>query len=258
MGVAVALAAAPGFAQNQGGQAPSPGQGQTQGLNRQTQQPTPQDMDRLIAEASYALGMNIANNMKQQGLELDVERITAGMKAAYGQAEPEMNPQQAQAALAALQRVMQQQAQAQAQQMSARGDEVLARNAAREAVTVTNSGLQYEVIEQGDGTSPSAQDTVTVHYEGRTVDGNVFDSSYERGQPATFQLDQVIPGWSEGVALMEEGAKYKFWIPSDLAYGQRGAPRAGIGPNQMLIFEVELMEVSEGESADANGQDAEG
>lgn len=201
------------------------------------------DLEQVIADASYAIGMDIANNMKQSGLELDVERLAAGMRAAYGDTEPEMTATEAQSALAALQQAMQQRMQAEAQAMAAQGQELLTANAQRDDVTVTESGLQYEILREGEGLSPSAEDRVTVHYEGRTVAGEVFDSSYERGEPATFPLSGVIPGWSEGVALMQEGAKYKFWIPADLAYGQRGAPRAGIGPNQVLIFDVELLEV---------------
>lgn len=202
------------------------------------------DMQQLITRASYAIGMDIANNMKQAGLELDVDRLAQGMRAAYGEAEAEMSQQEAQQALQALQMAMQQQMQAEMQQMSQQGREMLEKNKQREDVTVTESGLQFKILREGEGISPAAEDRVTVHYEGRTVDGEVFDSSYERGQPATFPLDGVIPGWSEGVALMQEGAKYKFWIPANLAYGERGQPQAGIGPNQVLVFDVELLEVA--------------
>lgn len=209
-----------------------------------TAEETPEaQMEQLIARASYAIGMDIANNMKQAGLELNVERLAQGMRAAYGEGDPEMSQQQAQEALQMLQMAMQQQMQQKMQAMSEQGEELLAENRKREDVTATESGLQYTILREGEGISPSAEDRVTVHYEGRTVDGEVFDSSYERGQPATFPLDGVIPGWSEGVALMQEGAKYKFWIPANLAYGERGQPQAGIGPNQVLIFDVELLEV---------------
>lgn len=119
----------------------------------------------------------------------------------------------------------------------------LEENAQNPDVITTASGLQYVVIEEGDGKSPSATDNVTVHYQGTTIDGDEFDSSYKRGTPATFPLNRVIAGWTEGLQLMKEGAKYRFFIPSELAYGERGAGSA-IGPNSTLIFKVELIKVN--------------
>ena len=124
----------------------------------------------------------------------------------------------------------------------AAGEAFLAENAKKTTIVSTASGLQYEIIEQGEGTSPSATDNVTVHYKGTTIDGTVFDSSYDRGTPATFPLNRVIAGWTEGLQLMKEGAKYRFYIPSELAYGERGAGK-DIGPNSALIFDVELIKV---------------
>ncbi|MGZ8136561.1 MAG: FKBP-type peptidyl-prolyl cis-trans isomerase [Methylococcaceae bacterium] len=119
----------------------------------------------------------------------------------------------------------------------------LAKNATNTNVKTTPSGLQYEILSKGTGTkSPSATDYVTVHYKGTTINGNEFDSSYKRGEPAEFPLNGVIPGWTEGVQLMTEGAKYRFYIPSELAYGERGAGR-DIGPNETLIFDVELIKI---------------
>lgn len=125
----------------------------------------------------------------------------------------------------------------------AAGTAFLAENAKKPNIVTTASGLQYEVLTPGTGTtSPSATDNVTVHYKGTTIDGKEFDSSYSRGEPATFPLNRVIVGWTEGVQLMKEGAKYRFFIPSELAYGEQGAGRA-IGPNAALIFDVELIKI---------------
>jgi FKBP-type peptidyl-prolyl cis-trans isomerase FkpA len=124
----------------------------------------------------------------------------------------------------------------------AKGEKFLEDNAKKDGVVVTASGLQYKVITEGAGKSPSATDTVLVHYEGTLIDGKVFDSSYKRGEPIEFPLNRVIAGWTEGVQLMKEGAKYRLYLPSKLAYGPRGAGR-DIGPNEALIFDVELLKV---------------
>ncbi len=123
------------------------------------------------------------------------------------------------------------------------GEKFLADNAKNAGITSTPSGLQYQILAEGNGTSPKATDNVTVHYKGTTIDGKEFDSSYSRGAPATFPLNRVISGWTEGLQLMKEGAKYRFFIPSELAYGERGAGR-DIGPNAALIFDVELIKVN--------------
>lgn len=122
-----------------------------------------------------------------------------------------------------------------------KGQQYMSENAKREGVKTTESGLQYEVITEGDGKSPTATDTVLVHYKGTLIDGTEFDSSYKRGEPIEFPLNRVIPGWTEGVQLMKEGAKYRFVIPPNLAYGAQGA--GPIGPNETLVFEVELLKV---------------
>lgn len=123
------------------------------------------------------------------------------------------------------------------------GEKFLAENGKNPGIVTTASGLQYQVLQEGNGASPKATDEVTVHYKGTTIDGKEFDSSYSHGAPATFPLNRVIPGWTEGVQLMKEGAKYRFFIPSQLAYGERGAG-SRIGPNSALIFDVELIKVN--------------
>jgi FKBP-type peptidyl-prolyl cis-trans isomerase len=131
---------------------------------------------------------------------------------------------------------------AMAQTALEKGEKYLAENGKRDGVKTTASGLQYEVLTAGEGKSPKATDVVLVHYRGTTIDGKEFDSSYKRGEPIEFPLNRVIPGWTEGVQLMKEGAKYRFFIPSNLAYGPRGAG-ADIGPDETLIFDVELLKV---------------
>ena len=123
------------------------------------------------------------------------------------------------------------------------GEKFLADNAEKDGVVATNSGLQYQVLSAGDGPQPRASDEVTVHYKGTLTDGTEFDRSYRRGEPATFPLNRVIAGWTEGVQLMKVGAKYRFFIPSDLGYGERGAP-PDIPPDSVLIFEVELLKIA--------------
>ena len=130
-----------------------------------------------------------------------------------------------------------------AEENKAEGEAFLAENGKKEGVITTASGLQYKILKEGNGASPKATSSVTVHYKGTTIDGNEFDSSYKRGTPATFPLNRVIAGWTEGLQLMKEGASYEFYIPSDLAYGSRGAGR-DIGPNSTLIFDVELIKVN--------------
>lgn len=125
-----------------------------------------------------------------------------------------------------------------------KGEDFLKENAKKEGVKTTASGLQYKVIKEGEGKSPSATDTVTVHYRGTLIDGKEFDSSHKRGEPAKFPLNRVIKGWTEGVQLMKEGAKYQFVIPAKLAYGERGTPDGAIGPNETLIFEIELIKIN--------------
>ena len=144
-----------------------------------------------------------------------------------------------------LQQKQEQQLEELAQKNKDAGEAFLAENAEREGVETTESGLQYEVIEEGNGERPTAEDQVEVHYTGELINGEVFDSSRERGQTVTFGLNQVIPGWTEGLQLMSEGARYKLYIPSDLAYGPGG--NQAIGPNETLVFDVELIAVNPGQ-----------
>ncbi len=200
---------------------------------------------------AYAMGASMGlfvNNRAQQqsqlGDELDQDALMQGFKDAmneslkFSQQEIQQFAQEGEQALRAKQQEV---AEKQAEENIAKGQEYLAENAKKEGVKTTESGLQYEVLKEGDGKSPEAEDTVKVHYRGTLLDGTEFDSSYARNEPAVFPLNRVIPGWTEGVQLMKEGAKYRFHIPADLAYGPRST--GNIMPNSTLIFEVELLEV---------------
>lgn len=207
---------------------------------QETELETPED--RL----SYTIGMDIGSSLSEQDMPLDIDILMQGLQASYLGEETLLTEEEAlQEREQFIQRRQQQLAQQQAEDARINreeGEAFLAANADKPGVEVTESGLQYRVIEQGDGVRPDADDRVTVHYRGRLINGVEFDSSYARGEPATFGLGQVIPGWTEGLQLMQQGATYEFFIPSELAYGEQGRP-GPIGPNSTLIFEVELIEV---------------
>ncbi len=193
------------------------------------------DQDKL----SYSLGMMIGGGILKSYDNLDYNVMFEAIKTQHGGQETLLKQQEASKILSDYHTENMKQRSAKAQSA---GDKYLAENAKREGVTVTESGLQYEVMKAGDGSKPKATDTVSVHYVGTLLDGTEFDSSVKRGQPATFPLNRVIPGWTEGVQLMNKGSKYRFVIPSDLAYGTRGAG-SNIGPDETLIFEVELLDI---------------
>lgn len=193
-------------------------------------------MDKL----SYAWGLAMGQQLKGMGVkELNSESFKDGVKVAFDGGKPEMEPSEAQKLIQDFLNDLQQKMEAAARK---EGEEFLKVNKEKSEVRVTESGLQYVVEKEGEGAQPSATDEVTVHYTGKLLDGTVFDSSVQRGEPATFPLNRVIPGWTEGVQLMKEGSKFTFFIPSDLAYGPQGIPNA-IPPHSTLIFEVELIKV---------------
>ena len=201
------------------------------------------ELETDAQKLGYVFGMEIGGKLKQGGAEIDIDTLTEAIRAAYEGGELALTPEQA--AAIRNEYIAKRRAEAEAAQAglaasnAAEGDKFLLENAQKEGVNVTNSGLQYQVITMGDGPKPSATDTVTVHYRGTLLNGTEFDSSYSRNQEATFGLNQVIPGWTEGLQLMPVGSKFKFFIPSSLAYGPNGPP--SIGPNATLVFEVELL-----------------
>lgn len=201
------------------------------------------ELDRI----SYALGLSMGNNFKASGIEtIDVADFSAGVAAVFNGEQPKMSYDEAKAEIqkffTAMEERQREAAAAIAKVNSEAGEAFLKENGTREGVKTTESGLQYEVIEEGNGAMPKAGDDVTVHYTGTLIDGTVFDSSVERGAPATFGVTQVIPGWVEALQMMKEGAKWRLFIPSNLAYGPNGAGGI-IGPNATLIFDVELIKV---------------
>ena len=193
-------------------------------------------MDKL----SYAFGMVIGQNLKGLGVsDLDSNDFAKAVNDTIAGATPALTPAEAQQMVTSF---LQKQQEAAGQAAREAGEAFLAANAAKEGVTVLPSGLQYTVLQEGSGKRPKATDRVKCHYEGTLTDGTVFDSSYRRGEPAVFPLNGVIAGWTEGVQLMGEGAKYRFFIPYNLAYGERGAGET-IPPYSALVFDVELIEV---------------
>jgi FKBP-type peptidyl-prolyl cis-trans isomerase FklB len=193
-----------------------------------------------MEKVSYALGLSLGNNLLGSGVTaLDYAKLAKGIQDVMEQKEPEIGYQEAQAIISEFFQALQAKVSEAAQQ---EGKAFLAENAQRAEVVTTASGLQYEVITAGAGSIPAASDSVKVHYHGSLIDGTVFDSSVNRGEPATFGVTQVISGWVEALQLMPVGSKWKLYIPSDLAYGAQGAGQS-IAPHSTLIFEVELLDI---------------
>lgn len=196
---------------------------------------------------SYALGLSMGNNFKASGIEsVNIQDFADGVAAVYYGSQPKMSYDEAKAEIQRFFTELEAKQKAASEAMAAvnakAGEDFLAENGKRVEVKTTASGLQYEVIKEGDGPQPMAADQVVVHYTGKLIDGTVFDSSEERGTPATFGVSQVIPGWVEALQLMKAGSTWRLFIPSALAYGPQGAGGI-IGPNQTLVFDVTLIEV---------------
>lgn len=194
---------------------------------------------------SYSLGVTLGQSLVQDVEDLDLEAFTQAIEDVYAGEELALSEEQMAQALQQFQQQAMAERQAKAEEAAAdnqqAGQAFLEENAEKDGVEVTDSGLQYKVLEEGDGTSPSADSTVEVHYEGKLLDGTVFDSSYERGEPVSFRVGQVIQGWQEALKLMSVGDTWMIYIPAELGYGPQG--QGPIGPNETLIFKVELLDV---------------
>lgn len=197
-----------------------------------------------LEKVGYSLGYMMAEGNKESVDDLNLDTFEQGFRDGYEGKDSALTQEQMQQVLMDYQKKKEQEMITKMQDMAVKnkeaGEKYLAENAKKDGVKTTESGLQYKVVTEGTGESPKATDIVKVNYEGKLIDGTVFDSSYERGEPVEFPLNQVIPGWTEGVQLMKKGGKYEFYIPADLAYGEAG--NAGIEPNSTLIFTVELLD----------------
>ena len=212
------------------------------------------ELKDLNDKFSYSYGLALGQNFKLQELEVDLDIFLKGLKDGVGGAEPLLTAEEIEQVKKDVQEDVTAKAEARAEAKAVKNKEegaaFLAENAKQEGVVTTESGLQYKIIEAGTGPSPGVTDNVTVHYTGSLADGSEFDSSHKRGEPATFPVGGVIPGWTEALQLMKEGAKWQLVIPSELAYGERGAGPL-IGPNAVLVFDVELIKVGNGEEEKA-------
>ncbi len=206
------------------------------------------ELTSTVQKVSYGMGLVLGERMRNDLPDLQIDQFLQGIR--HGQDDDDtvarMSPEEVQQALMTYQQQLQEdqaaELESQAEDNKTAGEKFLAENGKKDGITTTSSGLQYEVIEAAEGAKPAATDKVKVHYTGELLSGDVFDSSRERGEPVTFGLNQVIPGWTEGLQLMSEGSRYKLYIPSDLAYGPGG--NRGIGPNETLVFDVELLEIN--------------
>ena len=211
------------------------------------------DFEDQTTRVNYSLGYQIGGDFKRQGVEMNAEAVVQGIRDALSEAKPQMDPAAMNETLIELKRkvVAEQQERRKKTEYArlAAGKKFLEENASKEGVITTDSGLQYKIVKEGSGKSPGSQDQVTVHYKGTLIDGKEFDSSYKKDEPASFRLDGVIKGWSEGLQLMKEGGKSQLFVPAELAYGNRGP----LG-NYTLIFDVELISVDEPKPEQGKGK----
>jgi FKBP-type peptidyl-prolyl cis-trans isomerase FklB len=191
---------------------------------------------------SYAIGYQIGNQLAGDGLDVDAAALSQAISDVLNNKEPQLSTEKMQAAVTNYQNKLNQQRQMAADKNLKKGQDFLAANKDKDGIVTLDNGMQYKVLKKGSGDKPGAEDTVEVNYHGTLIDGTVFDSSYDRGEAVSFPVNRVIKGWQEILPMMSEGAKWKVFIPSELAYGERGAG-ASIGPNETLIFDIELLAI---------------
>jgi len=221
------------------------------------QAPPAQELGSEQERYSYAIGFQVGSSLRERVADIDTGALARGVEDGLGDAAPRLTDEEMQTALQAYDRLQQEKLTARAEAAAEEGRAFLESNRKQEGVQTTESGLQYRVLEEGTGEQPDVNDTVVVHYRGTLLNGEEFDSSYARGEPARFPVGAVIPGWQEALQMMPEGAKWKVWIPPQLAYGERGAGDV-IGPNETLVFEIELLEIVGEASSQAPAQGTEG
>ena len=219
---------------------------------------TKADLKTEDDKVSYSLGFSMGSNFEKNELKMNLEIFQKGIKDGFTGSKQILNEEEIEKTMMAFQQKMRAKKQAeymkkmgerkkQGEANKEKGGKFLEGNKTKEGIVTLKGGLQYKILKKGTGASPKATDTVKCHYKGTTIDGKEFDSSYKRGEPATFALNRVIKGWTEGLQLMKEGGKWQFFIPSELAYGERGSG-PDIGPNEVLIFEVELLGIEKPET----------
>jgi FKBP-type peptidyl-prolyl cis-trans isomerase FklB len=229
---------------------------------------TAADLKTEDDRVSYSLGFSMGSNFKKDDIAVGLELFQQGVKDGLGGNKQVLSDEDMRKTMTAFQqkvmakrqvehRKRMEEKKRQGEVNKEKGKNFLEANKSKEGIVTTESGLQYKILEKGTGSSPKPTDTVKCHYKGTTIDGTEFDSSYQRGEPATFALNRVIKGWTEGVQLMKEGGKWQFFVPSELAYGERGAGQ-NIGPNEVLIFEIELLSIEKPETEKSESEELEG
>lgn len=200
-------------------------------------------LDTEKQKISYIFGIQVGQNMTQEGVDLDLEAFKAGVADMMAGKQPQLDQASAEKVIQAYQAQKAQEMAKLMNEKQAQATAFMEKNAKKDGVVTTDSGLQYEILKEGDGAKPTENDKVIANYKGTLIDGTVFDSSYDRGEPATFPVNGVIQGWQEVLPMMKEGGKWRIVVPANLAYGPRGAGQL-IGPNETLIFEIELVAIT--------------
>ncbi len=204
------------------------------------------NLDSDKQKLSYVFGINAGQNLKAEGIDLDIDAFSAAVADVFSGKQPQLDQAIAEKVITEFQQKKAQEMAAVMNQKQEQSTAYMEDNAKQDGVVTTASGLQYKILTEGDGAVPTEKDKVIAHYKGTLVDGTIFDSSYDRGEPATFGVTGVIKGWQEVLQLMKEGAKWQIVVPSDLAYGPRGAgPNSPIGPNETLLFDIELIAITQ-------------